>query len=104
MATHSSILTGIIPWTEEPGRLQSMGSQRVGQDRAYIHIHMCVCVYIHRNIFNVYFKNYFWSHGMACRILDPPLETEPIPGQRKCRFLTTGPPGNSLILKNLFYF
>ena len=28
-ATHSSILTWRIPWTEEPGRLQSMGSQRV---------------------------------------------------------------------------
>ena len=27
--THSSILTGRIPWTEEPGGLQSMGSQRV---------------------------------------------------------------------------
>ena len=30
MATHSSILAWIIPWTEEPGRLQSTGSQRVG--------------------------------------------------------------------------
>ena len=30
MATHSSILTWKIPWTEEPGRLQSMGLQRVG--------------------------------------------------------------------------
>ena len=30
MATHSSILAGKIPWTEEPGGLQSMGSQRVG--------------------------------------------------------------------------
>ena len=29
MATHSSILSWKIPWTEEPGRLQSMGSQRV---------------------------------------------------------------------------
>ena len=29
MATHSSILVWIIPWTEEPGRLRSMGSQRV---------------------------------------------------------------------------
>ena len=29
MATHFSILAWIIPWTEEPGRLQSMGSQRV---------------------------------------------------------------------------
>ena len=32
MATHSSILAWKIPWTEEPGGLQSMGSQRVGQD------------------------------------------------------------------------
>ena len=32
MATHSSTLTWKIPWTEEPGRLQSMGSQRVGHD------------------------------------------------------------------------
>ena len=30
MATHSSILAWEIPWTEEPERLQSMGSQRVG--------------------------------------------------------------------------
>ena len=30
MATHSSILARRIPWTGEPGRLQSMGSQRVG--------------------------------------------------------------------------
>ena len=30
MATHSSILAKIIPWTEKPGRLQSTGSQRVG--------------------------------------------------------------------------
>ena len=32
MATHSSILAGRISWTEEPDRLQSMGSQRVGHD------------------------------------------------------------------------
>ena len=34
MATHSSILAWKIPWTEEPGRLQSMGLQRVGHDWA----------------------------------------------------------------------
>ena len=34
MATHSSILAWKIPWTEEPGGLQSMGSQRVGHDLA----------------------------------------------------------------------
>ena len=32
MATHSSILAWKIPWTEKPGRLQSMGSQRVRYD------------------------------------------------------------------------
>ena len=32
MATHSCVLARKIPWTEEPGRLQSMGPQRVGQD------------------------------------------------------------------------
>ena len=32
MATHSGTLAWRIPWREEPGRLQSMGSQRVGHD------------------------------------------------------------------------
>ena len=32
MATHSSTLAWKIPWLEEPGRLESMGSQRVGHD------------------------------------------------------------------------
>ena len=34
MTTYSSVLAWRIPWTEEPGRLQSMGSQRVGHDLA----------------------------------------------------------------------
>ena len=56
MATHSSILAWRIPWTEEPGGLQSKGSQRVGHDWAtepslslsyinkhiYTHIHLSV--------------------------------------------------------------
>ena len=33
MATHSRVLAWKIPWTEEPGGLQSLGSQRVGDDR-----------------------------------------------------------------------
>ena len=32
MATHSSVLAWEIPWTEEPGGLQTRGSQRVGHD------------------------------------------------------------------------
>ena len=34
MATYSSILAWEIPWTEEPGRLQIMGSQKIGHDLA----------------------------------------------------------------------
>ena len=39
MATHSSILAWKTPWTEEPGRLQSMGLQREG---IYVLIYLCM--------------------------------------------------------------
>ena len=42
MATYSSILAWEIPWTEEPGGLQSMGSQRVGHDLATEHAFMYI--------------------------------------------------------------
>ena len=45
MATHSSIYAWKIPWTEEPGGLQSMGSQRVGHNWA-TSVCVCVCVCI----------------------------------------------------------
>ena len=38
MATHSSTLAWKIPWTEKPGRLQSMGSQRVGHHFTSLHL------------------------------------------------------------------
>ena len=38
MATRSSVLSLIVQWTEEPGGLQSMGSQRVRRDWARTHI------------------------------------------------------------------
>ena len=41
MVTHSSILAWEIPWTEEPGRLQSMGSQRIGHNLATEHRKLC---------------------------------------------------------------
>ena len=64
MATHSSILAWRIPWTEEPGGLQSMGSQRVEHDRA-------------RSLFPARFGNWIsvigllgipgaWLRGAAC--------------------------------------
>ena len=44
MATHSSTLTWKIPWTEKPGRLLSMGSQRVGHDWATSLTHVLAIV------------------------------------------------------------
>ena len=41
MATHFSILARIIPWTEEPGELQSRRSQRVRHDGAHTHSLAC---------------------------------------------------------------
>ena len=48
MATHSIILAWTIPWTEEPGGLQSMGSQRVGRDlvTTYRHTHTHILFHI----------------------------------------------------------
>ena len=40
MATHSSILSWNVPWTEEPGRLQSMGSERIGHGWVTEHAHI----------------------------------------------------------------
>ena len=55
MATHSSILSWRIPWTEEPGGLQSMGLQRVGQDwatktHAHTHTHTHTHTYTQRGV------------------------------------------------------
>jgi len=43
MATYCSILAWKIPWIEEPGGLQSMGSQKVGQDWAHTHTSDTLC-------------------------------------------------------------
>ena len=42
MATYSSILAWKITWVEEPGRLQSMGLERVGHESANEHAHACL--------------------------------------------------------------
>ena len=57
MATHFSILAWRIPWAEEPGRLQSMGSQRIGHDwvthtcSLLLSLVACVCI---MEIFSLY--------------------------------------------------
>ena len=51
MATHSSILAWRIPWTEEPGGLQSMGSQRVGPEWV-TNAHLNLIFIMHATIFS----------------------------------------------------
>ena len=57
MATHSSILAWRISWTEEPGRLQSTGSQRVRHDLAHTN-KAIMNILVHVSIL-VFFKNNF---------------------------------------------
>ena len=59
MATHSSVLAWGIPWTEEPGRLQSTGLQRAGYDWSdlackHMQYYVCVCVYVWYHIFFIH--------------------------------------------------
>ena len=49
MATHSSILAWRIPWTAEPGQLQSIGSQRVRHDRSNL---ACTGTHIYLSVFD----------------------------------------------------
>ena len=59
MATHSSILAWEIPWTEEPGGLQSMGSQKNWTQLSK------------NNNNNMVFKKKNWPHPVACGKLVP---------------------------------
>ena len=59
MATHSSILAWKIPWTVEPGRLQSMGLQRVRHNRVASLIHSLTHRYVAYWIIFVYLFIYF---------------------------------------------
>ena len=70
--TYSSILAWRIPWTEEPGRLQSMGSQRVvhnWSDLAHIHVKAFIQIpkeeldkYLLNQWLTQYFRNLFTFH------------------------------------------
>ena len=64
MATHSSILGWKITWTEEPGRLQSMGSQRVGPTE-------------HTRVYDNYTKMY-WLKIKHIYYLTPPVGQESV--------------------------
>ena len=48
--THSSILAWKIPWTEEPGRLQSIGLQKVSHDWTHMDLYMHAIIYTHTHL------------------------------------------------------
>ena len=93
MATHSSILTCRIPWTEEPGRLQSIGSQRVGHDWSdlacsYFYIKYkgnCIKKQIKKIIY-VYAKS-LQSCPTLCDPIDGSPPGSPVPGILQARTL-----------------
>ena len=61
MATHSSILAWKIPWTEEPGRLQSTGSQKESYTTEQLHFHFgFFAVVVAVFIIIIYFFGFFF--------------------------------------------
>ena len=73
MATHSSILAWRIPWTEEPGELQSMESQRVRQNwmtntyLLHIFIYMHTYIYFHFNLLrDIEYSSLCYTVGLCC--------------------------------------
>ena len=66
MATNSSTLAWKIPWTEEPGRLQSMGSQRVRHDWATsLHFTLLACKFLLLYLHLVLVSGWCWHFKMC---------------------------------------
>ena len=81
MATHSNILARIIPWTEEPGRLQSMGSQRVGYDLANEQQQLVHLLFVHLHFTKKYTRDMLLSKFNflgADRAIFVPEENSPV--------------------------
>ena len=91
MATHSSILAWEIPWTEDPGGLQSMGLQRVGRNWTRMHLG----TYMkssqtndgeHTHLPNTFF---FFGHFIAQQVCSPSVITSTLTS-----LPVSVPPGN----------
>ena len=81
MTTHSSILIWIVLWTEEPGRLQSMGSQRVRLDcvteHTYTHISQTIMLYA----LNLYSAN---INHVSIKLGEKKIKKKKKPGPSPC--------------------
>ena len=71
MATHSSILAWKIPWTEEPGRIQSIGWQRVGTTERLTHTHHLAQISCRKNVSSLFCQkdSPFLSHLGAAALV-----------------------------------
>ena len=100
MATHSSFLAWKIPWTEEPGRLQSIALQRVGHNWATEHMYKMVNE-IHDFIFwSSYYIVWCNSHKLLTHQLFHPLSRN-----HHTTYFTEMPGGwNEIIHENGHYF
>ena len=84
MATHSSILAWKIPWTEEPGRLQSMASQRVRHDRATEYTHTArMTLFVTGQHNAVVFKFWLQTKQKLKIIMKTVSTTGPIPQKKE---------------------
>ena len=95
MATHSSILAWKIPWMEEPGRLQSMGLQRVGHNWATsLHFTLYIYTYTHTHYILLSFHPLMGTCGVSISILSTMCaQLESCPAQ--CHPMACSPPGSS---------
>ena len=107
-ATHSSVLDWEIPWSEEPGRLQSTGLQRVGHDRA--RTHTCITFSITKvndhHLINYHFiyLSILWrpsTDDLDMTSVSPPPPTRPTPTLPWSPrwHLPSHLPGNSLVVQ-----
>ena len=94
MAPHSSILAWEIPWTEEPGGLQSKEPQRVGHDCVYTPPYLFIYFCLHW-VLAASCRLSSWSVGLVAprhmRILIPQPWIKSVSPEFGGRFLTTGP-------------
>ena len=76
IATHSSIHAWKIPWTEESGKLQSIGSQRVGHSATEHTLHILTCI----NHYSIIHCSFIQSSLTALNIFRaPPIHPSPLP-------------------------
>ena len=87
MATHSSFLTWRIPWTDEPGGLQCMVSQRIRHKWASEHAQTYIFIFIYTYIYMLCYAKSLQSCPTLCDPIDGSPPGSPVPGILQVRTL-----------------